>query len=292
MALPDIAVARYGQSEMVARFSVLDNRPIAPAVHRLEIHAPRVAQHWEPGQFVIVRVDRDGERIPLTVVDADRATGTIVLVVQAVGFTTDCLVRVPQGGSLADVVGPLGRPSNIEQYGHVVVVGGGVGTAVAFPTARALKAAGNQVTVIVGTRTSDHVVLSEEIRAAGCDLVIATEDGSIGVTGLVTDALAQLLATGGIDRVVAAGPIPMMHAVAETTRPLGIPTVVSLNPIMVDGTGMCGGCRVVVGGEMRFACVDGPEFDGHLVDFDGLARRNRTYLDAERAARDQAGVPG
>jgi len=277
---------------MVARFSVLDNRPIAPAVHRLLIRAPRVARYWAPGQFAIVRVDGEGERIPLTVVDADDEEGTIVLVVQAVGYTTDRLVAVPAGGLLADVVGPLGRPSDIEWYGHVAVVGGGVGTAVAFPTARALRQAGNRVSVIVGARTSNHVVLADEIRASGCDLIVATEDGSLGVTGLVTDALGPLLATGDIDRVVAAGPIPMMQAVAEQTRPLGIPTVVSLNPIMVDGTGMCGGCRVVVGGEMRFACVDGPEFDGHLVDFAGLALRNRTYLEAERAARERAGVPG
>jgi len=265
-------------------FSVLDTRPVAPGVTRLEIDAPRVARYWKPGQFVIVRVDDEGERIPLTVVDADPATGRITLIVQEVGHTTGRLTRVSAGGAIADVVGPLGRPSEIEAYGHVAVVGGGVGTAVAFPTARALHAAGNRVTVVVGARTADFVILADEIRDAGCDLIVATEDGSAGVKGLVTGPLEELIETDIVDRVIAAGPIPMMRAVAETTRSGAIPTMVSLNPIMVDGTGMCGGCRVRVGGEMKFACVDGPDFDAHLVDFDGLARRNRTYLDFERAA--------
>jgi ferredoxin--NADP+ reductase len=265
-------------------FSVLDTRPIAPGVTRLEIDAPRVARYWKPGQFVIVRVDDEGERIPLTVVDADPATGRITLIVQEVGHTTGRLTRVSAGGAIADVVGPLGRPSEIEAYGHVAVVGGGVGTAVAFPTARALHAAGNRVTVVVGARTAAHVILADEIRDAGCDLIVATEDGSAGVKGLVTGPLEELIEADIVDRVIAAGPIPMMRAVAETTRSGAIPTMVSLNPIMVDGTGMCGGCRVRVGGEMKFACVDGPDFDAHLVDFDGLARRNRTYLEFERAA--------
>ena len=265
-------------------FPVLDTRPIAPGVTRLEIDAPRVARYWKPGQFVIVRVDDEGERIPLTVVDADPATGRITLIVQEVGHTTGRLTRVSAGGAIADVVGPLGRPSEIEAYGHVAVVGGGVGTAVAFPTARALHAAGNRVTVVVGARTAAHVILADEIRDAGCDLIVATEDGSAGVKGLVTGPLEELIEADIVDRVIAAGPIPMMRAVAETTRSGAIPTMVSLNPIMVDGTGMCGGCRVRVGGEMKFACVDGPDFDAHLVDFDGLARRNRTYLEFERAA--------
>ncbi|MDP2622215.1 MAG: sulfide/dihydroorotate dehydrogenase-like FAD/NAD-binding protein [Actinomycetota bacterium] len=265
-------------------FSVLDTRPVAPGVTRLEIAAPRVARFWKPGQFVIVRVDGEGERIPLTVVDADPAAGHITLIVQAVGYTTRRLSQVPTGGEIADVVGPLGRPSEIEAFGHVAVVGGGVGTAVAFPTARALQGAGNRVTVIVGARTAAHVILADEIRDAGCDLIVATEDGSAGVKGLVTGPLEELIEADIVDRVIAAGPIPMMRAVAETTRSGAIPTMVSLNPIMVDGTGMCGGCRVRVGGEMKFACVDGPDFDAHLVDFDGLARRNRTYLEFERAA--------
>ncbi|HEX9763238.1 MAG TPA: sulfide/dihydroorotate dehydrogenase-like FAD/NAD-binding protein, partial [Acidimicrobiia bacterium] len=230
---------------------------------RLEIDAPRVARYWKPGQFVIVRVDDEGERIPLTVVDADPATGRITLIVQEVGHTTGRLTRVSAGGAIADVVGPLGRPSEIEAYGHVAVVGGGVGTAVAFPTARALHAAGNRVTVVVGARTAAHVILADEIRDAGCDLIVATEDGSAGVKGLVTGPLEELIEADIVDRVIAAGPIPMMRAVAETPRSGAIPTMVSLNPIMVDGTGMCGGCRVRVGGEMKFACVDGPDFDAH-----------------------------
>ena len=211
--------------------------------------------------------------------------------VQAVGRTTIEIAGTPAGGELADVVGPLGVPSDIEAYGHVVVVGGGVGTAVAYPTALALGRAGNRVTVIVGGRSRDLVILTDEMRAAGLEVVVTTDDGSAGRHGLVTDALAEIIEADPPDRVIAAGPIPMMRAVAAATRPYGIPTMASLNPIMVDGTGMCGGCRVRVDGEVRFACIDGPEFDAHKVDFDVLTLRNRAYTEFERSQREMVQAP-
>ncbi|RMH70689.1 MAG: sulfide/dihydroorotate dehydrogenase-like FAD/NAD-binding protein [Actinomyces sp.] len=257
--------------------------PVAPEVVRFRVEAPRIATHRHPGQFVIVRVTPDGERIPLTIADADPAEGTITLVVQGVGYTTRSLNRLGPGDEIADVVGPLGEPTEIARFGTVVVVGGGVGTAIAYPTARALIEAGNEVVAVVGARTADLLVYVDELEACGAEVRVCTDDGSRGRHGTVTDELAELVEHGRPDRVFAAGPVPMMRAVAETTRPAGIPTVVSLNPIMVDGTGMCGGCRVVVGGRTRFACVDGPDFDAHAVDFDVLARRNAAYRDHERA---------
>ncbi|MDH3301908.1 MAG: sulfide/dihydroorotate dehydrogenase-like FAD/NAD-binding protein [Acidimicrobiia bacterium] len=260
---------------------------LAPEVTRLWLDAPRVARHWSAGQFVIVRVDHDGERIPLTIAAGDPDEGWISLIVQNVGATTARLTRLEAGDEVVDVAGPLGRPTDIDHYGTVVVIGGGVGTAIAYPSAGALAAAGNRVIAIVGGRSRPYVLLEDEL-AEVCDRVIpVTDDGSHGVHGLVTDALAMVLASEPVDRVLAIGPIPMMRAVAELTRPAGLPTVVSLNPIMVDGTGMCGGCRVLVGGETRFACVDGPEFDAHQVDFEVLARRNRAYATFEAAERDR-----
>lgn len=270
---------------------VLDTSETGPGITRLRVDAPRVARHWRAGQFVIIRPTADSERIPLTIAAANPTAGWIEVIVQAVGRTTTEIARTPRGGELADVVGPLGVPSEIERFGHVVVVGGGVGTAVAYPTALALAAAGNRVTVIVGGRTKDLVILDGEMRAAGLDVVVTTDDGSVGLHGLVTDALAEIIADGRPDRVIAAGPIPMMRAVAETTRLHGIPTMASLNPIMIDGTGMCGGCRVRVGGEVKFACIDGPEFDAHLVDFELLGRRNRAYLEFERSQRQLVAKP-
>ncbi len=264
---------------------VLSTRDLAPAVKYFRVEAPKVARRQRPGQFVIIRVIPGGERIPLTIADADADEGWIGLIVQAVGRTTGILMLVEAGDDLEDLVGPLGRPSEIDRFGTVAVVGGGVGTAIAYPTARALAASGNRVVGIIGGRTAELVILEEEMRAATDELLVTTDDGSHGTGGFVTDALAGLLATDPPDRVLAIGPIPMMRAVAEQTRPYGIPTVVSLNPIMVDGTGMCGGCRVRIGGETRFACVDGPEFDGHLVDFALLARRNRAYGEFEPRRR-------
>jgi ferredoxin--NADP+ reductase len=269
-------------------FEIVATRWLAPNVRRLEILAPRIAKNQRPGQFVIVRVHDHGERIPLTIADSDVAAGTITLIVQGVGKTTLLLNALEAGLYVLDVAGPLGNPSPIRRYGTVVLVAGGVGAAIVWPIARALKQAGNRVLSILGARNKSQVILESELREASDDLFIMTDDGSYGEAGLVTKKLEQLLQqTESIDFVLAVGPVPMMRGVAEVTRLQKIPTVVSLNSIMVDGTGMCGGCRVLVGGETRFACVDGPEFDAHQVDFDLLARRNAMYRMAEHAALAQ-----
>ena len=267
------------------RFEITEARWLAPEVKLLRLRAPRVARKQQPGQFVIVRVNETGERIPLTIAESDPAAGTVTIIVQGIGLTTRMLNALNAGEVLADVVGPLGKPSEVARFGTAVVIGGGVGTAIAYPTARALKQAGNHVIAIVGGRNRQLVILEEEIRAFADEVCITTDDGSYGEKGLVIDPLKRFLAAGRkIDYVLAIGPIPMMRAVAEVTRPLRIKTVVSLNPIMVDGTGMCGGCRVQVEGRSQFACVDGPEFDAHQVDFDLLTKRNAMYRDAERQA--------
>lgn len=250
---------------------------LAQGVKRFRVEAPRVARYWSPGQFVIVRVKEGGERIPLTVAAAEPDAGWIELIVQGVGKSTRLMNQLVAGDALADVAGPLGTSSEIEWFGTVVVIGGGVGTAIAYPIARALAEYGNRVVAIVGGRTADLVILEQELATIVDEVIVTTDDGSAGRRGLVTDALADVLQAETVDRVIAIGPIPMMSAVTDLTGSHGVPTVVSLNPIMVDGTGMCGGCRVSVGGETRFACVDGPEFDGHLVDFELLAIRNRAY---------------
>ena len=246
------------------------------------IAAPKVARHWRAGQFVIVRVAEHGERIPLTVAAADPEAGWIALVVQGVGKTTRMLNDLTVGDEICDVAGPLGHPTEIDTFGSVVIVGGGVGTAIAYPAAAALAEAGNRVIAIVGGRTHEHVLFEDELRSICTDVIVTTDDGSRGHHGFVTDALATLIAADPPDRVLTAGPIPMMRSVADITRPSGIPTIASLNPIMVDGTGMCGGCRVGVGNTTRFACVDGPEFDAHQVDFTLLTNRNRAYHEFER----------
>ena len=266
-------------------FEVVSNDTLAPNLHRLVVRAPRIARARKAGQFVIVRADRGEERIPLTIGDADSVAGTITLFVQAIGASTRRIVATPAGGALRDVAGPLGQPTHIENFGRVACVGGGVGTAVLFPLAKALAAAGSQVTTIIGGRSSQYIILADELAALSQELLITTEDGSNGQKGFVTHALADLIAdpSRAPQLVLAVGPVPMMRAVAELTRPHGISTLVSLNPIMIDGTGMCGGCRVVVAGESKFACVDGPEFDGHLVDFASLADRLTTYRRFEEA---------
>jgi NAD(P)H-flavin reductase len=265
-------------------FKILSEQEIAPAVHRLVVAAPRIAAARQPGQFVIVRAAEGAERIPLTIADADSAAGTITLIVQAVGDGTRRIIEQARAGSLRDVAGPLGRPTEIERFGNVACVGGGVGTAVLFPLAKALAAAGNAVTAIIGGRSKGLVILHQEMAEFCRQVLVTTEDGSMGIKGFVTAALAELLAAPADSAqrpaaVYAVGPVPMMRAVAEQTRPAGIRTIVSLNPIMVDGTGMCGGCRVTVGGQIRFACVDGPEFDGHAVDYAELSSRQNAYLD-------------
>jgi ferredoxin--NADP+ reductase len=266
-------------------FEIVQKNTLAENVVQFCIRAPQIARKQKAGQFVILRVHEYGERIPLTISSSDDET--INLIVQAVGKTTKLLCALAVGDCVRDVVGPLGKPSEIHRYGTVAVIGGGLGTAIAYPTARALKEAGNHVIAIIGGRTKSLVILENEIREVCHECHVTTDDGSYGEKGLVTDKLNSLLAQRKIDLVLAIGPIPMMRAVAETTRPHGIKTFVSLNPIMVDGTGMCGGCRVLVHGRSQFACVDGPEFDAHEVDFDVLAKRNAAYRDAERVSLQQ-----
>ncbi len=260
-------------------YTVLRNEILAPDVHRLVIEVPRVAAARQPGQFVIVRHCQQDERIPLTIADADAQAGTISLIVQAIGLGTKDIVATPAGGFMRDVAGPLGRATEIETWGKVACVGGGVGTAVLYPLAKALAEAGNEVFTIIGARSKPYVILRDELAAFSREVLITTEDGSMGSVGFVTTVLEGLLDNGARrpDAVFAVGPVAMMAAVAEQTRREGIKTIVSLNPIMVDGTGMCGGCRVTVGGQIKFACVDGPEFDGHEVDFKELASRQNTY---------------
>jgi ferredoxin--NADP+ reductase len=265
-------------------YELLDSRWLSSGVNRLVVHAPHVTRNWRAGQFVILRPTAGSERIPLTVADADRERGTIVLIVQVVGATTRDLCGLVAGDCISDVVGPLGRATDIGPVAHAVLVGGGVGTAVIYPQARAAREAGcKRLSAIVGGRTRLQVLLEAELSAI-CDAVLpCTDDGSYGFHGLVTTRLKQLIdeADVAIDLVLCAGPVPMMHAVAETTRPARIRTVASLNPIMVDGTGMCGGCRVHFDAQTKFACVDGPEFDAHQIDFDQLSNRLRTYRSFE-----------
>lgn len=263
-------------------FGILEARFLAPDIKLFRLEAPRISRKQQAGQFVIVRIHERGERIPLTIAASDPDRGAITLVVQGVGKTTKLMNALDAGDAILDVVGPLGQPSEVRLYGTAVVMGGGVGAAIAYPTAVALKAAGNRVVSILGARTRPLVILEDEIRAASDQVHVTTDDGSHGEKGFVTGKLESLLEAGErVDYVLAIGPIPMMQATAEVTLPRGIKTVVSLNAIMVDGTGMCGGCRVLAGGRSRFACVDGPEFDAHEVDFGVLARRNAMYRAAE-----------
>jgi ferredoxin--NADP+ reductase len=260
-------------------FEVIRNETLAPSLHRMVIRAPRIAAARQAGQFVIVRAATDEERIPLTIGDADPQAGTITLFIQAIGASTRRIVAVPAGGALRDVAGPLGMATEMECWGRVACVGGGVGTAVLYPMAKALAQIGNEVTTIIGGRSAPYIILADELAVFSAAVRKTTEDGSCGRQGFVTAELAELVSDPASrpEAVFAVGPVPMMRAVAELTRPAGIKTIVSLNPIMIDGTGMCGGCRVEVGGESKFACVDGPEFDGHLVNFATLADRLTMY---------------
>ncbi len=264
---------------------IVDARFIGPDVRLLEIEAPKIAAKRKPGQFIILRVHDKGERIPLTIADSDTAKGTITIIVQGIGKTTKFLNSLEAGDNVHDLVGPLGRPSEIENFGTAVSIGGGVGTAIAYPTAKALKEAGNHVISIIGGRTKELVLLEKEMTDVCDEVYPTTDDGSYGYHGFVTQKLQELIDSGRkIDFVLAIGPIPMMNAVAKVTKPYGIKTVVSLNPIMIDGTGMCGGCRAVVDDKTVFVCVDGPEFDAHKVDFDVLTKRNRMYLEQEKSS--------
>ncbi|MBN1608394.1 MAG: sulfide/dihydroorotate dehydrogenase-like FAD/NAD-binding protein [Polyangiaceae bacterium] len=263
-------------------FKVVESRFLAPDIKRFVIQAPRIARKRQAGQFVILRVNDTGERIPITIADGDADAGTITLIVQGIGKTTKLMNTLEAGDVLANVVGPLGKPSHIERFGTVVVTGGGVGTAIAYPTAVALKQAGNRVLSIVGARTKELLILLDEMRSTSDELFVMTDDGSTGEKGFVTAKLQELIEREKVDHVLAIGPVPMMRAVAAVTRSRAIETIVSLNSIMVDGTGMCGGCRVAVNGKTQFACVDGPEFDAHQVDFEALAHRNAMYLAQEK----------
>ena len=260
-----------------------------PSVTLLEVDAPKIARKALPGQFIILRIDDDGERIPLTIGDYDREKGTITIIFQKVGLTTMLLGDLNVGDEIKDFVGPLGVPTHVDEgVKRVCVVGGGVGCAIAYPQAKYLHQAGYEVDVIAGFRSKDIVILEEEFKAACTNFYLTTDDGTYGEKGFVTDKLKALIEGGKkYDLVIAIGPVPMMKFVCKTTEPYGIKTLVSLNPIMVDGTGMCGGCRVTVGGKVKFACVDGPDFDGHQVDFDELMNRNTIYREQEAAAKEQ-----
>ena len=270
-------------------YCILEKRSLNPTVTLMRIEAPAVAKKALPGQFIILRTDAEGERIPLTVADYDREAGSVTVIFQVVGATTERLNRMNEGDCLQDFVGPLGRATETEGLRKVCVVGGGVGCAIAYPVAKRFFELGTEVHAVVGFRTKELVILENEFSAASARFVKMSDDGSWGEKGLVTDALRTLIESGEqYDEVITIGPLPMMKFVCKLTQEYGIKTVASMNPIMIDGTGMCGGCRLTVGGETKFACVDGPEFDGHLIDFDEAIARSSMYRDFERHAHDEA----
>jgi ferredoxin/flavodoxin---NADP+ reductase len=267
-------------------FKILEKENLAPQVFRYLIDAPDIARKALPGQFVIIRLDEMGERIPITISDFDPILGTLTLYVQAVGKTSLEMSGMSIGDSILDIAGPLGNPSQIDLFGTVVLVGGGFGIAAIHPIARILTQVGNKTISILGAQTEERVILKRDMVKASTEVHVVTDDGSYGTKGMVTNILQMMIEKKEpIDRVIAIGPLIMMNAVSDLTRPYGIETLVSLNPIMIDGTGMCGACRVTVGGEMKFACVDGPEFDGHAVDFEGLLNRLRSYVPEETEAK-------
>ena len=268
-------------------YRIVEKERLNPSVTRMSVEAPMVARKAQAGQFIILRVHEDGERIPLTIADYDRERQTVTIIFQVVGRTTKLLDQLEVGDSILDFVGPLGKPSEVEGLKKVCVIGGGVGCAIAYPTAKALYNNGTEVTVISGFRNKDLVILQEEFAAVSSKSYLVSDDGSTGKKGLVTNVLEELIEQGEqFDEVIAIGPLPMMKFVCLLTKKYGIKTVVSMNPIMIDGTGMCGCCRLSVGGEMKFACVDGPDFDGHLVDFDEAMARNSAYRAFEQKARE------
>ena len=264
-------------------YRIVKKEALKPTVTLYEIEAPMVAKKAEPGQFIILRVDENGERIPITIHDFDREKGTVTIIVQTIGSTTEKLRHKAEGEYIQDFVGPLGRPTETEGKKKVCVVGGGVGCAIAYPVLKKFHDCGAEVHAVVGFKNKDLVILEDKFRAASSVLKLMTDDGSYGEKGLVTDALKELIDAGNqYDEIFAIGPAIMMKFVSKTTEPYGIPTTVSMSPIMVDGTGMCGGCRLTVGGETKFACVDGPDFDGHKVDWDESLKRGKMYFDWER----------
>ena len=279
---------RKRKEVLIAVYQILEKRTLNANTKLMVVAAPHVARKAEPGQFIILRVDENGERIPLTIAAYDREKGSVTIIFQEVGATTMALGEKNVGDSLADFVGPLGRASELEGLKKVAVVGGGLGCAIAYPQAKKLHEMGAEVDLIAGFRSKDIIILEDEMKDACTNLHIVTDDGSNGRKALVTQVLKELIDAGNqYDAVIAIGPMIMMKFVCETTRPYGIKTIVSMNTIMVDGTGMCGGCRLTVGGETKFACVDGPDFDGHLVDFDGAMRRAAVYKAQENAAKEK-----
>ncbi|RZB28857.1 MAG: ferredoxin/flavodoxin---NADP+ reductase [Candidatus Argoarchaeum ethanivorans] len=262
-------------------YTILEREELAPEIYLLKLHAPEVASKSKPGQFIIIRIDENGERIPLTIADYNRDAGIITVVFMEIGKTTKQLAVLKSGDSLSDLVGPLGNPAHVPKNSVVVFVGGGVGITTVFPEAREFKKAGNTIISIIGARSENLLIWEDLVHSVSDKLYITTDDGTKGHHGFVTDVLTNILKEQGVDLVVAIGPVVMMRAVADVTKPFGVKTIVSLNPVMVDGTGMCGSCRVVVGGETRFTCVDGPEFDAHQVDFTLLMKRLTTYRDEE-----------
>ncbi len=268
---------------------ILEKKILNPTVTLMRVDAPLVARKAEPGQFIILRVDEEGERIPLTVADYDRENGSVTIIFQVVGATTEKLNHLNEGEFIHDFVGPLGRATHTEGLHKVAVVGGGVGCAIAFPVAKKLHEQGCEVHAVIGFRNKDLVILEDEFAAHTSKLIRMSDDGSWGEKGLVTDALRKLIESGeNYDEVITIGPLPMMKFVCKLTKEFGVKTVASMNPIMIDGTGMCGGCRLTVGGKTKFACVDGPEFDGHEIDFDEAMARGATYRDFERHAYEEA----
>jgi ferredoxin--NADP+ reductase len=266
-------------------FDIVKKQVLAPSIKLFEVYAPEIAAKARPGQFVILRIDERGERIPLTIADYNREKGLLVLIFQKVGRSTLEMGKLEEGDRILDLVGPLGRPSEVEYHGRVVCIGGGVGVAPVYPITRALKQKGNEVISIIGARSADHLILEQEMAAVSDKLYITSDDGSVGHKGFVTDVLNDLLKEGtALDYIIAIGPLVMMKAVCELSKPYGVKTTVSLNPIMVDGTGMCGACRVVVDSETKFACVDGPEFDGHQVDWELAQMRSRMFQEEEKIA--------
>ena len=263
-------------------YEIIEKTKIAPDIFQFQVHAPFVADKFKAGQFIVLRPLENSERIPLTIMGADKKRGTITLIVKAIGLSTVQLANLSQGDSIMDLLGPLGHPSEIENFGTVAIVGGGVGTAVSFAVAEALKKAGNRIISIIGARNKDFMILEDEFTRISDEIFVLTDDGSYKKKGFVTEQLKDLYVDGyEFQRVIAAGPLPMMRAVVNITNEHNTPTIVSLNPIMVDGIGMCGGCRAKVGGKIVFVCVDGPEFDGSQVDFDSLMRRNNAYRNIE-----------
>lgn len=265
-------------------FRIINKQILASSIKLFNVSAPEIAAKAQPGQFIILRIDDKGERIPLTIADFNREQGFLTLIFQEVGRSTKELGQLNEGDEILDLVGPLGKKSEIQKYGRVVCIGGGVGVAPVYPITRALKEAGNEVISIIGARSADQLILKDAMTAVSDDIFITSDDGTVGQKGFVTDVLKNILEQKSIDLIVAIGPLPMMKAVSETSKPFKVKTTVSMNPIMVDGTGMCGACRVAVGDETKFACVDGPEFDGHKVDWDLAMKRSRMFLEEEKKA--------